>query len=124
MQKYAYHRLLVYSPKDYYYPFRVETFKLPSSCDCVTASFAHENYEVTKKHPHAPHHNSYHNNKVEVIGDYVKKKIEGPVYYPVNVKGHLKSGYGGSEAHSKTAKGFFPDAEDEDVPLYIDETRG
>ena len=118
MQKYAYHRLLVYSPKDYYYPFRVETFKLPSSCDCVTSTFMHENYEVTAKTSYDKKHKVH---KVEVIDDYVKKRIEGPVYYPLNVKGHLKKGYG----ESAKKKGFFPvEGEEKDVPLYIDETRG
>lgn len=42
MQKYAYHRFLVYNPKDYYYPFKVESFRLPSSCDCVNGGYEYK----------------------------------------------------------------------------------
>ena len=37
VQKFSYHRLLVYNPTDYYLPFKIESFKIPSSCDCYTA---------------------------------------------------------------------------------------
>ncbi|XP_045118559.1 LOW QUALITY PROTEIN: extensin-like [Portunus trituberculatus] len=35
LQKSIYHRFLVYDPYDQYFPFAVETFKLPSSCACL-----------------------------------------------------------------------------------------
>ena len=41
VQKHTYHRLLVYNPSDYYLPFKIESFKIPSSCDCYTAQ-SHE----------------------------------------------------------------------------------
>ena len=50
VQKYTYHRLLVYNPKDYYYPFKVESFKLPSSCDCVAGAFHYDKEGYHKKH--------------------------------------------------------------------------
>ena len=37
-------RFLVYDPKDYYFPFSIETFRLPSSCACSNAAFV--------QHPH------------------------------------------------------------------------
>lgn len=37
VQKHTYQRLLVYNPQDYYLPFAVESFKIPSSCDCFAA---------------------------------------------------------------------------------------
>ena len=39
-QKHAYHRLLIYDPYDYYVPFSIETFKLPSACSCYNAASA------------------------------------------------------------------------------------
>jgi hypothetical protein len=39
VQKYAYNRLLVYDPDDTHFPFAVDSFPFPSSCDCVAASF-------------------------------------------------------------------------------------
>ncbi len=48
VQKYAYHRLLIYNPKDYYYPFKVESFRLPSSCDCVTSAFEYRKVRKEK----------------------------------------------------------------------------
>ena len=36
VQKHTYHRLLVYNPTDYYLPFSIESFKIPSSCDCFS----------------------------------------------------------------------------------------
>ncbi|XP_045118558.1 neurotrophin 1-like [Portunus trituberculatus] len=35
LQKSIYHRFLVYDPYDQYFPFNVETFKLPASCACL-----------------------------------------------------------------------------------------
>ncbi|XP_063840981.1 uncharacterized protein LOC135089346 isoform X2 [Scylla paramamosain] len=35
LQKSIYHRFLVYDPYDQYFPFAVETFKLPASCACL-----------------------------------------------------------------------------------------
>jgi len=40
LQKSAYHRFLVYNPYDHYFPFAVETFKLPASCACLMGSFS------------------------------------------------------------------------------------
>lgn len=40
LQKNIYHRFLVYDPYDYYFPFAVETFKLPASCACFIGSFS------------------------------------------------------------------------------------
>merc|ERR550532_1171833 len=34
LQKFIYHRFLVYDPYDYYFPFAIESFKLPSACAC------------------------------------------------------------------------------------------
>ncbi len=48
VQKYTYHRLLVYNPQDYYYPFKVESFRLPSSCDCVTGPFYYDKAQYEK----------------------------------------------------------------------------
>ena len=39
IQKYVYHRFLVYDPKDYYFPFSMETFKLPSACACYSGGY-------------------------------------------------------------------------------------
>lgn len=35
-------RFLIYDAYDYYQPFAIETFKLPSSCDCYLGA-----YEIT-----------------------------------------------------------------------------
>ena len=42
LQKSIYHRFLVYNPYDHYFPFAIETFKLPSSCACHLSK-----YEIT-----------------------------------------------------------------------------
>lgn len=42
LQKNIYHRFLVFDPNDYYFPFAVETFKLPSSCACFISAFTLE----------------------------------------------------------------------------------
>ncbi len=39
VQKSIYHRFLVYDPKDYHFPFSIESFSLPSSCACFSAAF-------------------------------------------------------------------------------------
>ncbi len=39
LQKYVYHRFLIYDPHDYYFPFSIESFKLPSSCACYNGPF-------------------------------------------------------------------------------------
>ncbi|XP_018021068.1 neurotrophin 1 [Hyalella azteca] len=38
-QKSTYHRFLVYDPYDVYFPFAVESFKLPAACSCFLGSF-------------------------------------------------------------------------------------
>jgi hypothetical protein len=40
VQKSIYHRFLVYDPYDSYFPFAIETFKLPSSCACYNGAYA------------------------------------------------------------------------------------
>lgn len=35
VQKFIYHRFLIYDPCDEYFPFAVETFQLPASCACL-----------------------------------------------------------------------------------------
>ncbi|XP_050691868.1 neurotrophin 1-like [Eriocheir sinensis] len=35
LQKSIYHRFLVFDPYDQYFPFTIETFKLPASCACL-----------------------------------------------------------------------------------------
>lgn len=39
VQKSLYHRFLVYDPYDKYFPFAIETFKLPASCACYNGAF-------------------------------------------------------------------------------------
>lgn len=39
LQKSVYHRFLVYDPKDYYFPFSIESFKLPAACACYNGAF-------------------------------------------------------------------------------------
>ncbi|XP_064113522.1 protein spaetzle-like [Macrobrachium nipponense] len=39
LQKSIYHRFLVYDPCDKYFPFAIETFKLPSTCACLLGAF-------------------------------------------------------------------------------------
>ncbi|XP_064113513.1 neurotrophin 1-like [Macrobrachium nipponense] len=39
LQKSIYHRFLVYDPYDQYFPFAIETFKLPASCACLLGAF-------------------------------------------------------------------------------------
>ncbi|MPC65102.1 neurotrophin 1-like [Portunus trituberculatus] len=39
LQKSIYHRFLVYDPYDYYLPFSIETFALPSSCACLLSAY-------------------------------------------------------------------------------------
>ncbi|XP_053633974.1 neurotrophin 1-like [Cherax quadricarinatus] len=39
LQKSIYHRFLVYDPYDQYFPFAIETFKLPASCNCLLGAF-------------------------------------------------------------------------------------
>ena len=39
LQKSLYHRFLVYDPYDKYFPFAIETFKLPASCACYNGAF-------------------------------------------------------------------------------------
>lgn len=40
VQKSIYHRFLVYDPYDSYFPFAIETFKLPASCACYNGAYA------------------------------------------------------------------------------------
>ncbi|XP_047472903.1 neurotrophin 1-like [Penaeus chinensis] len=39
LQKSIYHRFLVYDPYDQYFPFAIETFKLPASCACLLGTY-------------------------------------------------------------------------------------
>ena len=39
VQKSVFHRFLVFDPYDYYFPFAIESFKLPASCGCVVGAF-------------------------------------------------------------------------------------
>ena len=39
LQKSIYHRFLVYDPYDAYFPFSIETFKLPSACACYNGPY-------------------------------------------------------------------------------------
>jgi len=39
LQKSIYHRFLVYDPYDKYFPFAIETFKLPSACACYNGAY-------------------------------------------------------------------------------------
>jgi len=39
VQKSIYHRFLVYDPYDAYFPFAIETFKLPASCACYNGQY-------------------------------------------------------------------------------------
>ncbi len=39
VQKNSFHRFLVYDAYDQYFPFAVESFKLPASCACVVGAF-------------------------------------------------------------------------------------
>lgn len=51
VQKFTYHRLLIFNPFEYYLPFAMETFRFPVSCDCYTATYhsIQEAYTFTKK---------------------------------------------------------------------------
>lgn len=44
LQKFVYHRFLVYNPYDYYFPFAIEGFKLPSSCACVNGAYKYQKH--------------------------------------------------------------------------------
>ncbi|CAG0887612.1 unnamed protein product [Darwinula stevensoni] len=39
LQKSIYHRFLVYDPYDHYFPFAIESFRLPASCACHADEF-------------------------------------------------------------------------------------
>jgi len=39
LQKSIYHRFLVYDAYDQYFPFAIETFKLPSACSCYNGAY-------------------------------------------------------------------------------------
>ncbi|XP_047491595.1 protein spaetzle-like [Penaeus chinensis] len=39
LQKSIYHRFLVYDSYDQYFPFAIETFKLPASCACLLGAY-------------------------------------------------------------------------------------
>ena len=51
VQKFTFHRLLIFNPYEYYLPFAMETFRFPASCDCYTATYhsIQEHYTFTKK---------------------------------------------------------------------------
>ena len=40
VQKFIYHRFLVYDPYDYYFPFAIESFHMPSACACYNGAYA------------------------------------------------------------------------------------
>ena len=40
VQKSIYHRFLVYDPYDYYFPFAIESFKMPSACACYNGHYS------------------------------------------------------------------------------------
>merc|ERR1740128_1464733 len=40
IQKSIYHRFLIYDEYDHYFPFAMESFKLPSSCACYNGAYA------------------------------------------------------------------------------------
>merc|ERR1739848_263823 len=40
LQKSIYHRFLVFDPYDAYFPFSIESFKLPSACACYNGAYA------------------------------------------------------------------------------------
>jgi len=40
LQKNIYHRFLVFDPYDAYFPFSIESFKLPSACACYNGAYA------------------------------------------------------------------------------------
>ncbi|XP_047472898.1 uncharacterized protein LOC125027809 [Penaeus chinensis] len=44
LQKSIYHRFLVYNPYDQYFPFAIETFKLPASCACLLGAYTIDHY--------------------------------------------------------------------------------
>ncbi|XP_076373169.1 neurotrophin 1-like [Tachypleus tridentatus] len=39
VQKNIYHRFLVFDPYDHYYPFKIESFRLPASCACLVGAY-------------------------------------------------------------------------------------
>ncbi|XP_068217378.1 neurotrophin 1-like [Palaemon carinicauda] len=39
LQKSVYHRFLVFDPYDAYFPFAIESFKLPASCACLLGAY-------------------------------------------------------------------------------------
>ncbi|XP_066942633.1 neurotrophin 1-like [Macrobrachium rosenbergii] len=39
LQKSVYHRFVVYDPYDQYFPFAIESFKLPASCACLLGAY-------------------------------------------------------------------------------------
>ena len=106
VQKFMYHRFLVYNPKDYYYPFKVETFKLPSSCDCLNGRYHYKRdygYKKKKKTHPVPHH-SYKNPSTLYYNDHEKLTHQ---YEHQEKKVHHEAG-----------------KKDKKVPLYVDETLG
>ena len=46
VQKFIYHRFLVYDPYDYYFPFAIESFLMPSSCACYNGAYAEPYHKV------------------------------------------------------------------------------
>jgi hypothetical protein len=108
VQKYNYHRFLVYNPKDYYYPFRVESFKLPSSCDCKAGGY-HFHHE-----PH--HHDKQYSTST--------KDYEHPIYY-----GSADQEQKSSDNYESKSPIYLPPkvkkiVDEEKVPLYIDKSLG
>ncbi len=106
VQKFTYHRFLVYNPKDYYYPFKVESFKMPSSCDCLTghSHYKHEGRKYYSSHKPEPHH-SYKDPSILYYNDH--KKLKHP---PKSIYEH---------AHKKETE-----KQQEKVPHYVDNTKG
>ena len=50
-QKSLYHRFLVYDPYDKYFPFAIETFKLPASCACYNGAYIESHWFVLVNSP-------------------------------------------------------------------------
>ena len=50
-QKSLYHRFLVYDPYDKYFPFAIETFKLPASCACYNGAYIESHWFVLALRP-------------------------------------------------------------------------
>ena len=106
-----YHRFLVYNPKDYYYPFKVETFKLPSSCDCLNGRYHYKKDYGHKKKSYHHHHNPV---------PHQLYKNPSTLYYNDHEKLTHQYEHPEKKVHHEVVKS----KEDKKVPLYVDETLG